>query len=627
MCGICGIYGLHDKEIIQRMCKTLAYRGPDNEGYFYDSNLMLAMRRLSVIDIETGKQPLYNEDKSIILVYNGEIYNYRELTKELKEKGHIFTTNSDTETIIHLYEEYGEGLLKHLRGMFAFALWDLKRQQLFIARDRIGIKPLYYCYNSKIFAFASEIKSLLVHPDIGRELNYKGLHDYLTFMYVPAPNTIFKDIYKLLPGHFLIYENGNITIRQYWDLDNDDIILKDISKYDENDLLEKLSNLIEESIKIHLVSDVPLGVFLSGGTDSGSIVAMLSEITDTPIKSFSIGFEDNYLNELDNARLVAKRYKTDHHEFIIKPQNIDFIQDIISYFDEPFADSSAIPTYYVSKYAKQEVTVALSGDGGDEAFGGYGNYKADKIILYYNSLPSFLREKAIPFFTDKLKHSSENLSFNYRLKKLIAMSRLSPELGHVFWLSIFDRELKDRLYKDIMLRTLLNNDTLNRYHDYFSRFNKKDFINQCICVDIKTVLPDDYLKKVDMMSMLNSLEVRVPFLDHKLLEFAVNIPSKFKLKGLTTKYLLKKIMKKKLPNEILEGKKKGFSIPLSKWFRDDFSALIENYLSENLIRKRGYFDYKLISLMIKEHMTKVKDNSKFLWTLICFEIWHQKYLN
>lgn len=627
MCGICGVYGFNSRYIMKKMCDIIAHRGPDDEGYYCDADVMLGMRRLKVIDLNTGNQPIYNEDKSIVIVYNGEIYNYKEIRDDLKRKGHFFKTNSDTEIIVHLYEEFEDNFVNKLRGMFAIALWDSKKRRLLLVRDRVGIKPLYYYFKNAILAFASEIKSLLVYPEISRELNYNALHNYLAYMYVPAPQTIFKNIYKLLPGHLLVYEKGNLTVRQYWNIYNRNLDYKEILRYDENELSVQLLSFMQESVRMHLISDVPLGVFLSGGTDSGSIVALASEISGRPVKSFSIGFEDDYLNELDNAKLVTKKYKTDHHEFVVKPPGIDFMENIISSFDEPFADSSAIPTYLVSKCAREYVTVALSGDGGDEVFGGYGNYKADKIGQYYRKLPYALRERIIPFFIDKLPGSQHSLSTSQQLKKLLEMVKLSPECGHVFWLSVFNNDIKEKLYKDENLKVLLGVNSIDYYGSYFEKFNGNDFINRCISVDIKTVLPDDYLTKVDRMSMANSLEVRVPFLDHKLLEFAAVIPSKFKLKGLNTKYLLKEVMKNRLPEEIINGKKKGFSIPLSRWFREDFSILIDKYLSEKLIRKRGYFNYHPVSMLSREHLSGKKDNSKFLWALICFEMWHRRFLD
>lgn len=426
MCGICGAYGLVDKNLLQKMCKTISHRGPDNEGYYFDSDVMLGMRRLKVIDLDTGNQPIYNEDKSIAVVFNGEIYNYKENREYLEKKGHSFYTNSDTETIVHLYEEFGDKCVEKLRGMFAFALWDATHKRLLIARDRIGIKPLYYYFENGVFIFASELKALLQYPALKKEINFHALHDYLTYMYIPVPDTIFNRVYKLSPGHILVCENGNIEIKKYWDvngyLDKSANLFKD-----ETAIAERMYELIRESVKTHLISDVPLGIFLSGGMDSGTIVAIMRGLTDSPIKTFSIGFEDNYYSELYNAKLVAKKFNTQHNEYILKPSSIEEIEDILKYFDEPFADSSAIPTYYVSKYSRGQVTVALSGDGGDEVFGGYGNYKSDKIGMLYRKLPTFLKDKAIPYMFKNFSESSGNMSKIDKIKKLFKIGNLSPE--------------------------------------------------------------------------------------------------------------------------------------------------------------------------------------------------------
>ncbi|MFC1585329.1 asparagine synthase (glutamine-hydrolyzing) [Fibrobacterota bacterium] len=626
MCGICGGLGIVDRTTLEAMCREITHRGPDEDGFFIGPDVMLGMRRLNVIDLHTGSQPIYNEDKTVVVVYNGEIYNYRELRRDLKLKGHVFTTNSDTETIVHLYEEHGTEGVSHLRGMFAFALWDSNNQRLIIARDRIGIKPLYYYVNNGTMLFASEIKSLLKCRELSRELDYSALHDYLTFMYVPAPKTIFKNVHKLLPGHMLIHEDGKLTVKKYWDLDSNESGHEENNRYNEKEAAEKLLGLMSESVEKHLVSDVPLGVFLSGGTDSGTMVALASEVSSGPLKTFCIGFEESFYDEQQNARLVAERYRTDHHEFVVKPPDKEKVEEIIGYFDEPFADSSAIPTYFVSKCAKELVTVALSGDGGDELFGGYGNYKADKIVSYLRRLPKAMRNMVMAIIS-KIPGDSDNLAFKQQLHKLLATADLTGEHGHVSWLSVFSHDLKKTLYRNEDLTAQSVYDSLDQYGNYFDDRQGNDFINDCVKVDIKTVLPDDYLTKVDRMSMANSLEVRVPFLDHKLLEFSASLPSDMKLRGLTTKYLLKKVMRGRLPAEILYGRKKGFSVPMNKWLKDSFSGMIDDYLSRETINRRGYFSPDFIDTLTGEHRAGIRDHTKELWTLVCFEIWHRNYMN
>jgi len=627
MCGICGAYGSNDRDILHRMCRAMVHRGPDHQGEFYDEHVMMGMRRLKIIDLETGNQPIYNEDRSIALVYNGEIYNFKELRSELKKKGHRFTTNTDTEAIVHLYEERGEAFLSGLRGMFAFSLWDSKKRRLILARDRIGIKPLYYYQKDGIFLFASEIKSIMAHPGFSRDICYQALHDYLTYQYIPAPQTIFENLYKLLPGHTLTFGSGEVTVKKYWDIldgDNDSGLR---SGPDLASLSYELTHRLQEAVNMHLVSDVPLGVFLSGGIDSGALVALASELSEQPVKTFSIGFEDDYLNELDNARLVANRYGTDHQEFVLKPPGLDSIEDIIGCFDEPFADSSAIPTYFVCKCAKEHVTVALSGDGGDEIFGGYGNYKADKLTHWYRKLPAPVRDQFLPLLVKRLSENRSRSSRVDQIKKLLATAALPPEQGHVFWLSVFNEDLKKEVYRSEKLRQI-DIDSLDLYLHYFDQFPKNlDYLNRCIFVDMKTVLPDDYLTKVDRMSMAHSLEVRVPLLDNRLLEFAAGISSDLKLRGLTTKYLFKKAMRSRLPHEVLYCRKKGFSMPLARWFRHDFNQLISEYLAEDVLKRRGYFDFKAVNRVADAHLKGKEDNSKFLWVLVCLEIWHRRYMD
>jgi asparagine synthase (glutamine-hydrolysing) len=625
MCGICGIYGFNDRSLLKRMCDDIAHRGPDDEGYYYDSCVMLGIRRLKVIDLSTGNQPIFNEDGSIVVVYNGEIYNFKENRKYLEAKGHKFYTQSDTETIVHLYEEFGDEFIGKLRGMFAFALWDAKKRRLLLVRDRLGIKPLFYYSGSGVLIFSSELKALLQYRGMKKEINFSALHDYLTYMYVPSPDTIFQGIFKLEPGNMMVCEDGKIATRRYWDLSEN--LNRSVDSFnDERAIIEKTYEPMKESVKMHLISDVPLGIFLSGGLDSGTIVAIASEFSSNPVKTFSIGFEDDDYNELDNVRLVADRFDTEHHEYTLGPVSLEDIENILYFFDEPFADSSAFPTYYVSYHARRNATVALSGDGGDELFGGYGNYIIDKIGMIYNKIPLVIKEELIPFIQKIIPDSSNNIYGKAKLKKFLNTAPMTPAHRHIFWLSCFSEDAKKELYTEKKLKQVLDIDSINKYSIFFDKRNMSDFINNCIYVDMKTVLPDDYLTKVDRMSMANSLEVRVPFLDHKMVEFVFSISSKYKIRGLTTKYLLRKIMKDKLPEKILKGKKRGFSIPLTRWLRQDFSILIKEFLSENDVKRRGYFNYSFIKSLSDNHLSGKIDNSKLLWILICFEIWHRRFM-
>jgi len=624
MCGICGSCGIVDRDLLSRMCGAMVHRGPDDEGHYVDGQVMLGMRRLKIIDLETGNQPIFNEDRTVAVVYNGELYNFRENRQFLEERGHRFSTRSDTETIVHLYEEYGDECLSKMRGMFAFALWDLKRRRMLLARDRLGIKPFYYWEKGGRLLFASELKCLLEHPSLDKTIHFGALHDYLTYLCVPAPDTIFRDVRKLEPGHFMIWQDGRTEIRRYWNA-ADHLDAADENR-GEDALGERLYELMRDSVRRHLVSDVPIGVFLSGGLDSGTLVAIASEVSDQPVKTFCIGFDDPVYNEADQARRVAERYGTDHHEYIVGPADMGEIEEILRFFDEPFADSSAIPTYFVSKYTRQTATVALSGDGGDEAFGGYGNYRADRIGQWLRKAPS-AAGGILSLIAEAIPDSGNGLSAAAQVKKLLSLREMTPEQGHVFWLRCFSDDLKEKLYSDARLRACLATDSLNRYRSAFGGCRTADFINACICVDVKTVLPNDYLTKVDRASMANSLEVRVPFLDHELMEFCLSLESRYKLKGLSTKHLLKNVMGKRLPREILEGKKKGFSIPLSRWFREGFSSLLGEYLSEDRVRRRGYFEPSFVRKLCEQHAAGHRDFSKELWTLICFEIWHRQYLD
>jgi asparagine synthase (glutamine-hydrolysing) len=580
------------------------------------------MRRLKVIDLESGNQPIFNEDRSVVIVYNGETYDFKKTRTDLESKGHKFYTHSDTEVIVHLYEEYGIDCVKYLRGMFAFALWDKKQKQLLIARDRVGIKPLYYYHKGQDLLFASELKALLTYTGLKREINLEAFDDYFSYMCVPGSGAIFKDVYKLEPGHIMLCANNTVKISKYWDAAD---YLDRGEKLSEAQAGEKLMFLMEDAIKTHLISDVPLGVFLSGGLDSGAIVSMASKFGSGRVKTFSMGFSDARYNELDMARLTAQKFNTEHHEHTVSPMPLSELNKIQSFFDEPFADSSAIPTYYVSRYARENVTVALSGDGGDEIFGGYGNYKADKIALALRNLPLGLGQRVLPMLAKMILPGEDSLSGRAQLRKLLSLGAMKPQEAHTFWLACFSREDKARLYS-AEIQKIIRPSFVEKYSRMFDGMRGKDFLNKCMCADFKGVLANDYLVKVDRMSMANSLEVRVPFLDHPLVEFSLGLDSRYKVRGLTTKYLLKKVMAQILPPNIIKGRKRGFSIPLRQWFKEDFSRLLNELLSYDAVRKQGYFNAQYIEKLKKEHLTHKRDHTRYLWALVCFELWKREFL-
>ncbi|CAD7772065.1 Asparagine synthetase [glutamine-hydrolyzing] 1 [Candidatus Methanoperedenaceae archaeon GB37] len=626
MCGICGIVSLSNQIIeqsfIKKMCHQIYHRGPDAEGYYVKENVALGMRRLRIIDLNTGDQPIFNEDKSICIVFNGEIYNFKELKKDLIQKGHKFYTLSDTEVILHLYEEYSEKCLDKLRGMFTFAIWDKKEKKLFLARDRLGIKPLYYTITPKYFLFASELKSILIFPDIKKELDFTALSDFFTFLYVPAPRTIFKNIYKLLPGHYLILKNRKMEIRKHWDLKFEEKPLGN-----ENDYIEKFLELFEEAVKLRLISDVPLGAFLSGGTDSSFVVAMMSKLSNKPVETFSIGYEkkDKYFDERQYSRIVAKKFNTHHHEFILKPNNIDeLVEKIITHFDEPFADASAIPNYILSKQTKKYVTVALSGLGGDELCAGYERYLGCLLAEKYRRLPSFLTKKIIPALINHLPDSSQGNHFNERLKRFVKSANY-PFLQRYFQIvATFNEEEKKQLFTP-EVQKFIQRPSDEIFYDYCPNTNHPNLNNMSL-IDFKTYLVDDLLTLTDRMSMAHALETRVPFLDHKLVEFFATIPTYLKLKGLNKKYLLKKAAERLLPKEVIYRKKMGFSVPLVIWFRNELKDYINDILSEKNIKRLGYFNHPFILQTLNIHLNGKANYDEKLWALVNFIKWYDKYL-
>ena len=626
MCGIVGKFNIDSREpvsadLIKSMCDTIIYRGPDDYGVFTENVVGLGHRRLTIIDLsKNGHQPMCSKDKSIWITYNGEIYNFQSLRKELIEKGYVFTSHTDTEVIVYLYQEYGQTCLKYLRGMFAFAIWDKNKDMLFLARDRIGKKPMFYYFDGKTFIFASEIKAILKDPIVKKEINFEAFYDYFKYLYVPDPKTIYKNIFKLEPGHSLVCSNGGIKKSEYWD-----VSFSDLSNGDEEDISSKLLNILEESVKLRMISDVPLGAFLSGGIDSSGVVALMARQQVEQVTTCSIGFDSKEHDEVEFARIIANQYNTDHHEFTVKENAVEVLNDLVYHFDEPFADPSAVPTYYVSKIARQNVTVALSGDGGDENFAGYTKYYVDDIEnRIRNRIPKAIRKSIFPYLSNLL--SKRNRRVCQKGKTLL--NTLSFESDYGFYLT--NTEVDDLLWRE-----MINDETKKQIGDYdpFSvvkhYYNKADtdnHLSKILYTDLKTYLPGDILVKVDRMSMANSLEVRAPILDHNLVEFAATIPPHLKYNRGEKKYILKQSFKQILPDEIMYRKKMGFSVPLARWFRNELKVFTCNHLFSPNAAVNNFFQEEILKKMWDHHQSGVRDYSTILWSLLMFELWFRRFM-
>lgn len=652
MCGICGKINFNsepiDHSLLKRMTSCLSHRGPDDEGMYISNqhsaisgqhgqspSVGLGHRRLSIIDLSPlAHQPMSNEDGSIWIVYNGEIYNFRELREDLIRRGHAFRSRSDTETIIHLYEEYGIECLKHLRGMFAFAIWDERDRSLFLARDRIGKKPLYYRHSEDTFVFASEIKAILQDENFSREPNYTAIHHYLTYQYVPSPWTAFEGIEKLPPAHYLLLKNGKVEVNRYWKLSylpkhnpQNSPFGKGGKGGFERALKREIAARLKEAVRIRLISDVPLGAFLSGGIDSSSIVAMMSGMMEKPVKTFSIGFKEDAYNELKYAKLVAERFKTDHTEFIVEPKAVDIIEKLVWHYNEPFADSSAIPTYYVSKLAREHVTVILNGDGGDESFAGYGRYRANEFSrMIQKFFPPSIAEALLPLVM-LMPHGNDPKNFSWRLKRFLQEYIKSPELRNGHWLCHFTNEMKNDIYTDEFSEKVIGLDSFDLLFEKYREADADNFLDKTLYADVMMYLPDDLLVKVDVASMANSLEARSPFLDHEFMEFAAGIPADLKLKGLTTKYILKEAFRGILPDEVLFREKMGFGVPIDHWFRDELKEMAYDTILSDTAMQRGYFRKNALKKILDEHASGNWNWQNHIWNLIMLELWHRMFID
>ena len=624
MCGICGKISLRDsidKNLIHEMCEVLKHRGPDDEGVYIGSKIGLGHRRLSVIDVSSaGHQPMSNEDRSIWLVMNGEVYNFPEIRIDLEQRGHVFKSHTDTEVILHLYEEKGIDCLSDLRGPFAFAIWDEKKQRLFIARDRIGKKPLFYRYKNSTLIFASEIKAILQDPEVSVEVNRRAVTDYLSYGYVPTPESMFKGIMKLPPAHFMIYEKGNIKIEKYWELD-----FSKKNKLSEQEYCSRIMDLLEEATRIRMISDVSLGAFLSGGIDSSAVVYMMSKLSSRPVKTFSIGFEEEEYSELKFAKIIADKFGTEHKEYIVKPNAIEILPKLVWHYNEPYADSSALPSYYVAKMTRQEVKVALNGDGGDECFGGYERFMAARFAETLRKIPA--SGKIAGFIADRISGGLNSKNIGSKLKRFLSVLSEPYCERHYDWMSMFKDNEKEDLLRDDFKKEFAIRRSIFYLENSFKGCRSNDIVDLIMSTDIKTNLLDDLLVKMDIATMANSLEGRSPFLDHKMMEFASSIPSNMKIKSTRLKYILKKALSKALPKEILARGKMGFGVPVDKWFRNELKEYSCGILLSDRSIKRGYFKRDVLKSMLDRHSSGNVNNGERIWSLLNLELWHRMFID
>jgi len=650
MCGICGEINFNTKgvkvETIQQMNKVLTHRGPDDEGMvflqddkFYEVKkplptglkengfeVGLGHRRLSIIDLSSAAhQPMCNENGSVWIVYNGEIYNFHDLRKELIDKGHLFKSNSDTEVILHAYEEWGVECLNYFRGMFAFAIWDSNLRRLFLARDRLGKKPLVYFHQKSHFAFASEIKALLQVPGIKREVNAYAIHHYLTYQYIPSPGTIFQGIQKLPPAHYLLYDRkGNIKIERYWRLHFNSNAQTGIDPQEVNDRIRKE---LEESVRLRLISDVPLGAFLSGGVDSSIIVGIMARLSRKPVKTFSIGFEEMEFDEISYARMVSKHFSTEHHEFIVKPNAIEILPKLVWHYNEPFADSSAIPTYYVANMTKDYVKVVLTGDAGDENFAGYPRYLRSKWVALFTKIPERARKDLASWFLKMFSSLHVREDRLNRLADFINTLSFDQAKNYFEQIKIFNKKEKEDVYTEEFTKDSEGWDPLGFLLDKYDEGDGNNLLDRLLYLDIHTYLPEDLLVKTDIATMANSLEARIPFLDHLFMEFAAGIPSHLKLRGFTTKLILKEAFSDLVPEAILKRKKMGFGVPISRWFRNELKDYIYEILLDRKTLNRGYFKREGIERLLNDHIASRYDHSARIWALLFLETWFRVFMD
>jgi asparagine synthase (glutamine-hydrolysing) len=627
---VCGITGQVrtdgrpvERETIDAMCAAQEHRGPDSRGIHLDSKAGLGIQRLRVIDLETGDQPIYNEDRTVAVVLNGEIYNYRELRRDLQRRGHDLRTHGDTEVIVHLYEEFGADCVERLEGMFAFALWDTRRRRLLLARDRLGKKPLLYAERAGALSFASELTALLADRDVPRDLDADALDCYFTYQYVPAPLTAFQAVRRLPPGSTLTYEEGRVSIERYWRLRYEPRQVPETPE-----LHEEILRLIRQAVTDRMISDVPLGAFLSGGIDSATVVAAMAEASPEPVRTFSIGFEEEDWNELPNARLIAERFSTAHEELIVKPDLVSIIPKVARHYGEPFADPSSVPSFYVSEMARRGVTVALNGDGGDENFAGYHRYvTALRTHRIGSLLPGPIRRGIGALGARSDPHGDPTRAVN-RARRLARSLALSDRDRYARGMELFAADQRTRLYGEGFAERLGRQRDPRLLEDTWDDGSADDLVNQMLEVDVNTYLPDDLLVKVDIASMAYSLEARSPLLDHRLLEFTAGLPGSQKVRGTERKVVMREALRGWIPDRILDGPKRGFGLPMvGRWFRGDLRSYITDVLTDPATLGRGYFNGDYVRELLSRHQDGSRDNSMQLWSLLMFEIWQREVVD
>ncbi len=635
MCGITGWINLkkskenHTESVLHSMCERIVHRGPNSEGIWMDDTVALGMRRLSVIDLETGDQPVFSEDRSVVVMMNGELYNYREVRAELEKKGHKFTTKSDTEILPHLYEEYGEDLVDHLNGMYAFSLWDTRKRKLIIARDRFGEKPLYYGIFDRKLLYASEPKALLAHPAVKAELNLDALRQYLSFDYVPAPQSIYKGISKLPAAHIMTVENGEVKTRRYWNISWGQLHMparEQGRKTQLDDKATELRDLLSDAVRMRLVADVPLGILLSGGIDSSTIAAFAVQHATERVKTFSIGFEEDSFDESKYARQVAKHLDTEHYEEKLSATTAgDLISEIGTWLDEPLSDGSLIPTFLLAQFVRKHVTVALGGDGGDELFAGYPMYYAHTVAAKYASVPAFLRKSLIEPVVKLLPVSTKNMSFDYKAKRFVRGANLDTVERHHSWFGSFSLDEQNQLLSPEILAAS-DGDIYRGPRDLLQLCDATTDIELMQFLDINYYMAEDILTKVDRAAMAVSLETRAPFLDPRIGQFAASLPLEYKLKGKSGKHILKKAMADLLPANILHRPKKGFGIPVAEWLKGRLNPLMHSLLDPARLKDQGLFEPTYVQTLITEHERGIASHHKQLWTLLVFQLWCNNFL-